>query len=149
MEEHHGQARGVLRNLVEHVGVVHVGGGALPGGVVVGHVKGAVGFDHGAAGGEDTLLNDDQGVGAGGLLHGRVLSGVRRVGGGAAAPCQQGEGQDAGQGQSQPSAVVFHNGSSFLILLKMLPAFHSRPAEHGGHGDRVQNMVDLRLFGGG
>ena len=149
VEKHHGQLRVVLGDLVEHIGVVHVGGRALPGGVVVGHVEGTVGFDHGAAGGEDALLGDDQGVGAGGLFHGRVLPGVRRVGGGAAAPCRQGEGQDAGQGQSQPSAVVFHSGSSFLILLKMLPAFHSRPAEYGGHGDRVQNMVDLRHFGGG
>src|SRR5699024_2025403 len=61
VQEHHGQLGVVFGDLVEDVGVVHVGGGALPGGVVIAHVKGAVRADDGAARREDALLRDAQG----------------------------------------------------------------------------------------
>src|SRR5699024_9895960 len=97
VEEYHGQACGVLGDLVEDVGVVHVGSGALPGGVVVRHVKGAVGFDNGAAGGEDALLGDHQCAGVGGRSGLLGLGGVCVAGGcvgsvAPGAPCQQREG---------------------------------------------------------
>ena len=95
VEEHHGQASGVLRDLIEHVGVVHMGSGALPGGVVVGHIEGAVGFNHRAAGGEDALLGDDQGVGVRGRSGLLGLSGFAGgcIGGvSPGASCQQREG---------------------------------------------------------
>ena len=84
MKEHHRQACFVGGNLIEHVGVVHMGSlsgtGVLP---LVFRVKGSIGGDGDSAGGEDTLFGNHQ-IGAFRFLHGgRYLRGLgRRLGGG-------------------------------------------------------------------
>ena len=105
VEEHHGQTALLCRNLIEHIGVIHMGGGTFPGHIVVGNVKGPIRGQHRASGGEHSLLGDHQrtiGKLGAGILLGFALRSIGRgsrrtvIGGGAGTPGQQGEDRGCG-----------------------------------------------------
>ena len=105
VEEHHGQTALLCRNLIEYIGVIHMGGGTFPGHIVVGNVKGPIRGQHRASGGEHPLLGDHQrtiGKLGAGILLGFTLRSIGRgsrrtvIGGGAGTPGQQGEDRGCG-----------------------------------------------------
>ena len=120
MQEYHRQAGRLLRDLVEHIGVIHMRGGTRAGGVIIRHVKGAVRGDDRTACGEDALVGDRKRAGV-------VGCGVLAAGGCAAAPCEQGERQGAGERQRDQSAVGFHVILPFCMDLGELVYFSAAP----------------------
>ena len=131
VEEHHGKPGFLCGDLIEHIGVIHVGGltgsGLLP---LVLRVKGSVGGHGNAARRENSLLRDrkDRAVFLRGFfrrgffrLHGSsrfLLRGclcLRRCCGRlfSGAACQQGKAHCAAQQQRGKFMVVFHIRSPY------------------------------------
>ena len=108
MEEYHGQAGLLGGDLVEDIGVIHMGGRALSGHIVVGDIEGAVRGDNGTAGGEHPLLGDDQSAIGDDSLFGADVRFIRLgiIGWGLLAA--GGQGQCHGACQQQGGESVFH-----------------------------------------
>ena len=122
VEKHHGQAGAFRRNLVENIGMAHMGGVAGPGGVQP--VRGGVivprhGLSDGSAGGEHSLFGNHQRAVRNFIRYFTLRplgnrGGRAVIGGRASAACQQGERQYAACNHRGPSEFVFHQ--NFLLL---------------------------------
>ena len=120
VEKHHGQTALLCRNLIEYIGVIHMGGGTFPGHIVVGNVKGSLRGQHRASGGEHPLLGNHQRIGIRvnrliGLNRGRGVVVPRRLSGSAGTPGQQGENRGCGQKQRPNTFHFFHGGKPPIL----------------------------------